>query len=336
MRWETEKWRKLYRRVDAAWARLPVLARGLGSELLKYAEDDGRIPVREDEQTGEAVCCLMGARRSEWKVIETHVQTLLDDGYIIREAGAILIRNFERAQARSTGAERQARLRHRRKDEQDQENTDTDDARGAEREGVTSNATCNAVVTSPGDGPSDAVVTSHSHGSRSISLSSQVSGSFSSLSEEVPEIARTRDSESRASVTGQVSLPGVGEAGPAPALQPPVRRTRRGKAKPLAEERPLPADWQPTREHSAYAAEHGLDLGTEVFGFRGWAEGRTAVSWNGTFSTRLSNTVKWARERAAGGPQRPVQYGRGAPAPDRRQPGGMASGVDPDWETFDE
>ena len=40
-----------------------------------------------------------------------------------------------------------------------------------------------------------------------------------------------------------------------------------------------------------------LDLDTEVFAFKGWAEGRTALSWNGTFSTRLANSVKWRSER---------------------------------------
>lgn len=322
MRWESEKWRKLYRRVDAAWARLPVLARGLGSELLKYAEDDGRIPVRPDEDTGEAVCCLMGARRAEWKAIEACVEALLGDGYIVREEGAILIRNFAKAQARSSTAERQARYRRRHAtDDEEQEGDDRNATSEPERYvtgGVTSNGQSNAQVT-------DALRNEVTDRALCLSLSSDTSGSLSADSQkEVPVTARARDSEERAKPGGQVTLPGVSAA--------PVARRR--KVKPV--ERPMPADWQPTEAHRAYAAKHGVDLDAEVFGFRGWAEGRTQVSWNGAFATRLSNAVKWAKERAGGGGQRPVQYGRGAPAPDRRQPGSMASGTDPEWENFQE
>ncbi len=58
--------------------------------------------------------------------------------------------------------------------------------------------------------------------------------------------------------------------------------------------------WKPTEQHAAYAAKHGLQLELEVDSSRGWAEGRTAVSWNGTFSTRLANQAKWNRERGNG------------------------------------
>jgi hypothetical protein len=64
---------------------------------------------------------------------------------------------------------------------------------------------------------------------------------------------------------------------------------------------PLPLDWQPTEAHRAFATKHGLDLELEVVGFRGWAEGRSAMSWNGTFTTRLANQAKWNRPRASPG-----------------------------------
>jgi hypothetical protein len=60
----------------------------------------------------------------------------------------------------------------------------------------------------------------------------------------------------------------------------------------------MPADWQPTEAHVAFAAQHGLDLELEVVAFRGWAEGKSTASWNGTFTTRLANQAKWNRERA--------------------------------------
>lgn len=69
---------------------------------------------------------------------------------------------------------------------------------------------------------------------------------------------------------------------------------RKRKSNP---ETPLPADWRPTEAHRAYAAKHGLDLELEVDGLRGWADGRSAVSWDGTFTTRLSNQAKWNRSR---------------------------------------
>lgn len=69
------------------------------------------------------------------------------------------------------------------------------------------------------------------------------------------------------------------------------------KRRKPALEVPLPADWRPTEIHEAFAKKHGLDLETEVFSFKGWAENKTRSGWNGTFSTRLANSVKWAGER---------------------------------------
>jgi hypothetical protein len=300
MRWESEKWRKLYRRVDASWLRLPALARGLGSELLKYAEDDGRIAVMEDEETGEAVCRLMGAHKTERKAVAELAGKLLADGYLVRESGAILIRNFVKAQARSSSAERQARFRKRhgeqpREDDgDDHEGVTHQEAGDADRDvtgGVTSNGHRNAPVTG--------TVTQRSDGSRSLSLSlsSEISGSLSAdPQKELPVIASARDSEPHANGAGQLGLLGA-----APVEPPAAKRVRRAKPAPAVEPHPMPAEWAPTAVHAAYATKHGLDLETEVFGFRGWAEGKAQVSWNGAFSTRLANTVKWARERAGSG-----------------------------------
>lgn len=79
-----------------------------------------------------------------------------------------------------------------------------------------------------------------------------------------------------------------------PEAEKPKRRTKRA---PRPVEIPIPLDWSPTEKHVAYAAKHGLDLDREVEAFRGWADGRTQVSWNGTFTTRLANEVKWRRQR---------------------------------------
>ena len=84
-----------------------------------------------------------------------------------------------------------------------------------------------------------------------------------------------------------------------PTEGPPKRKRKRQR--PTAQEVPFPANWQPTEAHRDYATRHGLQLELEVDSFRGWAEGRTTVSWNGTFTTRLANQAKWNRER---GPRR--------------------------------
>jgi hypothetical protein len=103
--------------------------------------------------------------------------------------------------------------------------------------------------------------------------------------------------------------PAQGDSSTPPVAAVKPKRTRRPK-RTRAAEVPLPADWAPTKTHAAYAAKHGLDLELEADGLRGWAEGRTQLSWNGAFSTRLANAAKWKRER---GPQgRPLKPGAGA------------------------
>jgi hypothetical protein len=87
----------------------------------------------------------------------------------------------------------------------------------------------------------------------------------------------------------------------------PMEGTPRRKRSKAAEI-PLPSDWAPTEAHRGYAAKHGLNIEIEADGLRGWAEGRTAVSWNGTFTTRLANQARWNLERggAARGARAPV------------------------------
>ena len=95
-------------------------------------------------------------------------------------------------------------------------------------------------------------------------------------------------------------------------VRPKVKPKKKSKSKlkTKAKPAPLPDDWKPTKEHMAFAAEHELDLEIEVVGFRGWAEGELRASWNGTFATRLSNSVKWRRER------KPVQMSTPAWTPE--------------------
>jgi hypothetical protein len=287
MRWESEKWRKLYRRVDAAWARLPVLARGLGSELLKYADDDGRIPVREDEQTGEAVCCLMGARRAEWKAIEACVQALLDDGYIVREAGAILIRNFAKAQARSTGAERQARLRERRRENSSADGDDVPEPHGGVTGehprnvtvGVTSNGTRDATGNATVAPSSPDEVTD-----RALPLSGISSDSSFLNSKNPSDTASARDSKGDAKMNGQAALW--------------AEETQRPKRRGV--ETPIPDGWAPSTTHFQKGRELGLseeDVRQEASKFRSdaLAKDKRFVRWDQAFNTWLTNAAQYRK-----------------------------------------
>lgn len=113
MRWHVESWRKIYRTCPPSWLRLSVSARGLGSELLKYAEDDGSIDVGHDPP-GLAVAYMLGARPREHKRIAEDVAELLRDGYLVHDGQQLLIRNFVEAQDRTPGAKRTAEWRARK------------------------------------------------------------------------------------------------------------------------------------------------------------------------------------------------------------------------------
>jgi hypothetical protein len=64
---------------------------------------------------------------------------------------------------------------------------------------------------------------------------------------------------------------------------------------------PIPEDFQPTEEHRALAAKHGIDLELEVIGFKGHYDKQLVASPNGRFTTWLSNQAKWNRQRSRGG-----------------------------------
>ncbi len=268
MQWEAEKWRKLYRRVDASWLRLPLLARGLGSELLKYADDAGRIAIMADEGTGEAICRIMSAHKSERKSVADLAEKLIADGYLIRETDVILIRNFTRAQCRSSNAERQARYRHRRETGAD---SDDDGADSAQDSNVTSNAASNAAVT-------DALPNEVTD--RALPLSLLPSGSLSAdPREEAPVTARARDSEIRAE-SGQRAL-----------FAEPKRAKRRGA------ETAYPEGWAPTPDHFRLGLSRGLsevDVKHEAEKFKSDALARDKrfVRWGHAFTTWLQRTNK--------------------------------------------
>lgn len=109
-----ETYRKLYVRVDAAWLALPLSARGLGDELLKYADDEGRIALGGAEP-GEAIATMLSAKPNERERVTEDVKALLGGRkpFLLRDGDELVIRTFQRAQNPSKGAERQRRWRER-------------------------------------------------------------------------------------------------------------------------------------------------------------------------------------------------------------------------------
>ncbi|WP_434042263.1 MULTISPECIES: hypothetical protein [Sorangium] len=93
------QWRKLYIREEGAFAQLPLFARALAAELLKFCDDDGRIYIGKREPW-EAVARVAGAEMGERRLLRKYIDQLLADGYLTRHADHIVIRNLPMAQAK--------------------------------------------------------------------------------------------------------------------------------------------------------------------------------------------------------------------------------------------
>ncbi len=115
MDWSREPWRKLYTRRDAEWLSMPLSARGLADELLKYTDDEGRIFIGS-EPAGRALSRLLGAHAHEYRRVSSDVATLLLNGFVVSSEKYLRIRNYVEAQERrSSAAERMAKSRANRR-----------------------------------------------------------------------------------------------------------------------------------------------------------------------------------------------------------------------------
>ena len=143
-KWFNEPWRKLYTRITGEWLRVPAVARGIGSELIKYASDDGLLlRLRDGERPGPAVAGMMSAQPRETRIVAGAVDDLLADHYLeVRDGGLLYIRNLKDAQERrSPGAVRQQRWRDRNGGDDGAGDGDvTNDQDSDVTEGVTRNA----------------------------------------------------------------------------------------------------------------------------------------------------------------------------------------------------
>jgi hypothetical protein len=105
-------WRKLYRRPSRQWLNLPVGVRGLGDELIRVAEDDGRIYVGADALRG--VMHAVEAHAREWQWVKVGFERLLADGFCRVEGEHVLIRNFVEAQTAVTPSGQRMRAKRER------------------------------------------------------------------------------------------------------------------------------------------------------------------------------------------------------------------------------
>jgi hypothetical protein len=114
-KWHNEDWRKIYTRLDGAWLSLPWVARGLASDLIRYAKDDGSLcDATTVDEAGAEVARILCARADEVRLIKRGVAVLLADHYLVMDKGRLIVRNHEDAQERrSPDAVRKQRQRDR-------------------------------------------------------------------------------------------------------------------------------------------------------------------------------------------------------------------------------
>lgn len=96
-------WRKLYREETGTFAQLPFYTRACAAELLKAADEKGRIPLGGRTPV-DAIAFMMGATKGDRRLLRRDLVALADDGYLAIDDEAIRINNFERFQATSTSA----------------------------------------------------------------------------------------------------------------------------------------------------------------------------------------------------------------------------------------
>lgn len=148
MKFERESWRKLYIAESAEHRLMSVVARGLRDYLLRIAGDDGTL-LASSADAKQDILRLLNPTAAEKRLIGEAFDCLLRIGYLSLDNGRLWITKFVEAQAaRSPGALRQERYKHRR------EGVSGDET-------VSGNVTESVTESVTGDGTADARVTSH-------------------------------------------------------------------------------------------------------------------------------------------------------------------------------
>jgi hypothetical protein len=94
-------WRKLYCVEKGPFASLPLYVRALAAELLKYTDEGGRLWVTEGDPI-PSLTRLLGAHQGDVRLLRKHIPQLLEDGYLMRDGGYLVIRNQTEAQGGNT------------------------------------------------------------------------------------------------------------------------------------------------------------------------------------------------------------------------------------------
>lgn len=92
-------WIKFYLHPSAQWELLPLSARGLGDEILRYV-DRGTGTIALGKKPVEALCRLLGAHPRERRRVTEDLEALKADGFCsVSEDGVLVVRNYLRAQS---------------------------------------------------------------------------------------------------------------------------------------------------------------------------------------------------------------------------------------------
>ena len=92
-------WIKFYLHPSAQWELLPLSARGLGDEILRYV-DRGTGTIALGKKPVEALCRLLGAHPRERRRVAEDLEALKADGFCsVSEDGVLVVRNYLRAQS---------------------------------------------------------------------------------------------------------------------------------------------------------------------------------------------------------------------------------------------
>lgn len=92
-------WIKFYLHPSAQWELLPLSARGLGDELLRYVDrTTGSVALGKDPLS--ALCRLLGAHPRERRRVLEDLEVLKADGFCsLSDEGVLVVRNYLQAQA---------------------------------------------------------------------------------------------------------------------------------------------------------------------------------------------------------------------------------------------
>lgn len=81
-------WRKLLSNPPPEWQRLSLITRGVGNEILRALDSDGRIDCG-NEDVASCVCRILGAHPKERKRIREAIDELVAEGFLSIESGAV-------------------------------------------------------------------------------------------------------------------------------------------------------------------------------------------------------------------------------------------------------